>query len=92
MTYFDHVIYNEENLNPNDKAEVNFWWEEFENSIYEAEFNMFEKKEEDRDIFDKMKTSAVREFSEHLKKAFSSRITDYIVARIDNYPAEEEEH
>ena len=41
MSYFDTEIYNEDNLKPNDKAEVQFWRTEFENAIYEAEFNMF---------------------------------------------------
>lgn len=90
MTYFDLEIYNEDNLKPNDKAEIQFWKTEFENAVYEAEFNMFTADEEDRDIFDQMKTSAVREFAKYLKESLESRILDYIVARIDNYPAEEE--
>lgn len=52
MTYFDPEIYNEDNLNPNDKAEVKFWQTEFENAIYEAEFNMFTAERIIRDICD----------------------------------------
>lgn len=90
MTYFDPEIYNEENLNANDKAEIQFWKTEFENAVYEAEFNMFTAEEKDRDIFDQMKTSAVREYAEHLKNSLESRIMEYITARIENYTEEEE--
>ena len=89
MTYFDPEIYNEDELNPNDRAEVQFWRDNFENAVYEAEFNMFEAEEKDRDIFDQMKTAAVREFAGHLEECFESRIMEYIVARISNYPEEE---
>lgn len=90
MTYFDPEIYNQENLNANDKAEIQFWKTEFENAVYEAEFNMFTAEEKDRNIFDQMKTSAVREFAKYLKESLESRILDYIVARIDSYPEEDD--
>lgn len=41
MTFYDPEIYNEDNLNDADRAEVEFWWKEFENSLYEAENDMF---------------------------------------------------
>lgn len=90
MTYFDPEIYNEDNLNSDDKAKVNFLRCHFIDAIYEAEFRMFTAEEKDRDIFDQMKTSAVREYTEHLKKSFESRIMDFIVARIDSYPEEDD--
>ena len=84
MTYFDPEIYNEDNLTDADRAEVEFWWKEFENSLYEAENDMF-GEEEDRDLLDKVQAAVVQRYTERLKKCFSSRITEYVAYLIDKH-------
>ena len=90
MTYFDPVIYNEDNLTDADRAEVNFWWENFQNAMLEAEDMLLDDDGEPEDILNQIQLAVVRRFEKKLKRCLASRITDYIVARIDNYPAEEE--
>lgn len=84
MTYINPKIYNKQNLKPTDKFELDFWKDNFENAVSNAQFNIELEMAGIPAIGDIVK-DVVEAYNTELRTAFYGKLQEVLVSIIDGY-------
>lgn len=82
MSYFNPKIFNRENLNDKDRAELDYWHDEFDNVIENA-FDDFEST--GSTMADAIKREFIADFCGTLRARLGEALQDNLVGIIDGY-------
>lgn len=89
MSYFNPKIYNNQNLKEEDRAELEYWHEVFENAVDCVKFdnNLIMSNSE---TLEKIVSEIIADFCTDLKSHIDSIMQEHIVAYINSYDENKE--